>query len=293
MDLLTNIEGEATQKLSISELTSLLRCSKQHDYAYRQGLQQQTEPGYFTKGKYAHQLLAEYLTLFKQGEDVRDVEALSQNVLMQAALARKEATAEGRLPEAPVDEPSRLEINKVVGDYLSTLSMDGIEVVAVEQEFAADVGLNGVALHGFIDAVLRRDDELWVVEHKTASRAWSQSQFQFAYQPKVYAKAWLALTGELPDGILYNFFYPKRHETKALYTSEAEIDLLMLELRAALALRDSELIVRQPHWGCNDCRFRELCYAELSGTPNSIREDQFVVDPARVERFATPEGASA
>lgn len=283
---ITSIEEWQGPKYSLSEHATLTRCKKKHDYAYRQGLSPANPPSYLNKGKYLHMLLATYLSRFAEGHDIRDVERLSTDVLGQLSDQRLAGD-----PTATVAESDRVEVNRVVADYLAHLDMDGVTVGGVELEFLVDIDLRNlddetVPLHGFIDAVIRKGDELWIVEHKTAGRAWSQGNFQFAYQGRVYADVWHQLTAERPTGILYNFFYPKAHDSKMVFVTEDESFIIRQELQAAVEMREAAYLTREPHWGCTDCWFRNICVTEMYGGDSSnLIGTEYIVDEAKVARF--------
>lgn len=278
----TNVDDHTTYpKVSVSELRSLLRCTKQHDYGYRQGLVPAVTPGYFVKGTYLHRLMQHTLTAVKHGIPVSAATSISA--------AREEVIAKHGTMVVGTDEVEQ--VDEQFRSYLKGTSFDDVEVLGVEQEFYADLGWRNadgvpVLAHGIVDADVRIGNDRWVAEHKTAGRAWSQGQFAFDYQSRLYSAAIHALTGEFPMGTIFNFFYPKRWEVKQVYTTPEESELLLAEINGALLLRDSELIVRQPHWGCNDCGFKHLCHAELTGNDASyIRTQQFTVDQGKADRF--------
>lgn len=292
-DFLSNVEDPASYpRISVTELRDLLRCTKKHDYAYRQGLKPISTPGYFGKGRYLHAVMeALYLQLQSRvsGEDTPPTNggALSTAALAAMALARESGD-----PSAIVAEPDRQEIDAVVASYLSELdTSDLVDVPMVEQAFYADIGLVNadgvpVLLYGFIDAVVETAAGQFLVEHKTAGRAWSQGQFIFDYQTRLYSRAVEVITGVRPIGTLFNFFYPKRHETKLVYVTPEESDLLIEEVQRAVYLREEGRIVRQPHWGCNDCGFKNLCHQELIGADSTYtRENEYIVDQDKVDRF--------
>lgn len=296
---LTNVqEPTAYQKISVSELNTLLRCSKKHDYAYRQGLTLVEPPTYLSKGSFLHKLMEDYqLHRFNFGPDVPyDLPAAGRKV--QAELLQERG--------ATVLEPDRVEVEHVFRDWMQqfhggewdalTFNLAGLDLPVVEREFMVDLGwksLDGepVLLHGFIDLVTKhRDGSVWLHEHKTASRAWSVNQLQFAYQGVLYLAALEATLEERPDGIQYNFFLPKRFEVQQVYVDQQRVERLLAEVQQAIYLRDTGSIVRQPHWGCNDCWFRPLCYTELVGGDASlIRNSMFKVDEDKAARFNDPE----
>ena len=300
--MLTNIEGDPLtyQKISVSELNTLLRCTKKHDYAYRQGLSAVDVPTYLSKGSLLHSLMDRYQNhrFWEDDESTFDTDEVSK--LVQGELLEERGST--------VLEPDRVEVVRVFEMWREEVNRTGDEWKAelwdgepfIEREFYADLGwqsLDGepVLLHGVVDLMTREaDDSLWLHEHKTAGRAWSSNQLQFAYQGILYAPAVAATTGLKVDGIQYNFFLPKKFDIKQVYTDQTRIDNLLAEVQQAIFLRDTGSIVRQPHWGCNDCWYRNLCFAELIGQDAElIRSTQFTVDPDKVARFTERETQNA
>ena len=280
--LTTHENYDEFETLSQSELYLLNRCKKAHSYSYREGLVPAATPDYFTKGTFVHQIQARILR-----GDIVGTEGLDQ---LSLAVQTEQLNAQ----EPTVNEAVRTEVVWQLTDFWNDVGIPSLDnVVAVEEEVYADLNWTDatkttVLFHGFIDGVVRDDEgNLWIVEHKTAARAWSQNQFEFSYQGKLYAEAWERLTGERPMGIQYNFFYPKRWEIKLQYVTEQESTLLLDEIQQSITLRDvmreADLAPREPKWGCGDCRYRNLCFAELVGLDaNYLRETEFKVDEKRM-----------
>jgi len=274
----------------VSEAQTLMRCKKKHDYAYRQGLSLAQPPSYLGKGSYLHYLMQAWLTSLVEGRTITGVEELG-NVALQRIVEEKSPTA--------LSEPDRVEVNTVFSQFLRDVGpqMDGIAVLAVEQPFYADlgwteIGSSGkevpVVLHGVFDAVLQDVDsgQVWVVEHKSAGRAWSVSQLQFSYQGRLYADAWTTLTGQEVAGIQYNFFYPRNYEIRQIFVTPEERELIRHEMQTIIYQRSTSLLQREPHWGCNDCWFRDLCVTEMvGGDSDYLRKTKYVVDEEKVSRF--------
>ncbi len=291
-EALSNVNNpDGHHKISVSELGTLQRCTKKHDYGYRQGLKGKDTPVYFTRGSYLHVVME----LWLQGlADDSEGPPLSQ--IFDKALWLMRDREKGAVPEH-----DRTEINQTVASYVEAMGLPPFEVLGVEQEFYIDVGWRipsyknlelpsdrPVLLHGVIDGIIRDNDgDLWLVEHKTASKAWDQGQFNFNMQGALYLDAWQAFTGERPVGILYNFFYPRgKYETKQIFISAEDSAYVREEAQRVINLRESELIVRSPVWGCRDCSFRDICYAELIGHDTTLtREQRFIVDEEKRERF--------
>jgi RecB family exonuclease len=286
---LTNIENPTKYpKVSVSELTSFTRCKRQHYYGYGLGLKPRTTPGYFTKGGFLHQLMAALLSGHKDNESL-EIDDISRKL-------QREAIASG---DPTVDEPTRLELVEQTTRFWSEVSKDDFKIVDVEREFYADVGWlsnsTPVLLHGFIDAlVMLPNSDLWVVEHKTASRAWSTAQFHTSYQGKLYSEAVFQTLGVRPAGIQYNFFYPKRYEVRQQFVTEEESWALIDEVQSIVSLRDftyqHKVWPREPLFGCGGCQFFDLCWGELSGVDaEGIIAANFTVDEEKKARYDVEE----
>ena len=302
MTVLANVEGDplSYQKISVSELNTLLRCTKKHDYAYRQGLSAVDVPTYLSKGSLLHKLMDRYQhhRYWEDDESTFNADEVSKSLQRELMEERGNTVLEpDRVEVVGVFESWREEVNKDGGDWAPEL-YDGEPFI--EREFYADLGwqsLDGepVLLHGVVDLMtLEADDSRWIHEHKTAGRAWSSNQLQFAYQGVLYASAIETITGLRVDGIQYNFFLPKKFDIKQVYVDQTRADNLLAEVQQAIFLRDTGSIVRQPHWGCNDCWYRSLCFAELIGQDaEHVRSTQFTVDPDKVARFTERETQNA
>lgn len=289
--VLTNYEGDisATQRISLSEFNSLVRCTYQHELLYKQGLSSIETPSYFSKGSYLHALMEAYHKTKSAGERFLLGEASAQ--ALQSIREEREAEV---LPEDK-EEIDRAFTNWVVSANPASYSVLELEVgtPAVEQEFYADIGLKNlqgdtVLFHGVIDLVIEEDIAVTpiIVEHKTASRAWNQVQFQQNYQGPLYAVAFEACTDIVVDQVRFNFFLPKGFNYQDQYLTQEHKDSLTRELQAGVWLRDSGSIVKAPLWGCNGCPVRSICLADMQGLDSErIKETQFRVNEDKVARF--------
>lgn len=279
-------EPERVARVSLSQLSTWLRCKAKHDYAYRQALVPVSPPSYLSAGSYLHAVLAQALLALQAGDTLPDISELSNRALGHLKAERESGKRPGLL-----DEGDRQAVNAQLVPFLATLDASQT-VEGVELEFLADMGWRDadgqeVAYHGVIDGLVRDSDgALWVVEHKRTSRAWSLGQHQFAYQGRLYAEAVYRLTGERPAGIVYNFFYPKRFATELTYVTPEESQLLVDELGQVVAAMGVTPPVREPHWGCGDCWFRNLCVTEMQGGNAELVRQGFVVDEDKLARYA-------
>lgn len=285
--MLTNVEHyEHYPKYSLSEHRTLVRCSYQHGLAYRQGLVPASTPSYFARGTFIHRILAYWLEAKRRGED------LDLGAYVRAALV--DMTADGTSVPSSELSPYAEQVKR----FISVVPPD-FGVVEVEQEFYADVGLGvhrdvgkvdlewePVLLHGVIDAVIRIDGELWVVEHKTASRKWGTQQKLLDLQGPVYAEVVANLLGERPAGVIFNFFYPNDYDQEQVPITAEESRLVLQELQGGVNYREANVQVRSEVYGCGTCSFKDICASELKGHDTSfLREMNFRVDEEKKERF--------
>lgn len=278
--MMTNVEGltedtvQNYQKISYSEMTTFLRCKRQYQYAYRMGLEKAETPSYFSKGSYLHALMAEL---------IREVpEAQAQ------AAAMKKLTDEGRDTSGFIADLAAMHSYAAVA--LSSIQQSTKEVVSVEDEFYVDLGLEGgVLFHGFADAVIRNEDgELWLIEHKTAARRWSEDQFNFATQDILYAAALEKVLGEPIAGCTYVFYLPKQLDHRVRRYTTAMKSRVVAELNDVVRQRNAQLTYpMEPLWGCGGCTFQAVCRAEIAGGDHEyMLQAQFVVNEDKKGRFA-------
>ena len=263
--------GVIHPSVSYSELMTLARCMKKHDYHYRQGLRPKVEAKYFSKGKYLHHLCEEMLSSYS---DVEPSERPEEEVT------------------AALDPKDRKQVDTIFEQFReSFLLRDPPEVLAIEQEFEVNLGLypseqiGVVLLRGFWDAVIRdAEGHVWIIDWKTASRKRDQASIDLDWQMRLYLKAWEAITGERPAGGRLVYFLPKSWLVETIFTTDAEMQQILGDINTLIELRHAELLtpVRQPMWGCRDCAFKELCIDEMQGFHSNLRGEQFITVEAKL-----------
>lgn len=260
--ILTNVrDHESFPKISITEFNSLVRCTQQHDYLYNKKLRKISTSSYLTKGSYLHGLMERYI---KDPEGFNLAKS-TEEVKLELMQERGESVLED--DAASIDALFSAYVVKTKPHKVLTYIENE---PLVEQEFYADIGLkdlegNPVLFHGFIDAVVMEDNRVVVMEHKTASRAWSEAQLQQNYQGPLYAHALETLTGLTVDEVRFNFFYPKTFASRSIYPAPEHKASLVRELQAAVYLRGTGSIVRSPHWSCSSCPMQQYCILETQG----------------------------
>lgn len=277
--MLTNVQGltednvAERQKISYSEMLSFQRCKRQYQYSYRMGLERAETPSYFSKGRYLHSLMAHLI----RGVEEDDAHAI----------AVKQMTEDGEDVEVvSADFPMLHEqANAATKSILAATT----EVMSVEEEFYVDLGLdNDVLFHGFADAVIRNDDgELWLIEHKTASRQWSDDQFNFSTQDILYAAALEQVFGEPIMGCTYLFYLPKSLGHKVRRYTPGMKEHAVAELNSVVRQRAAQQeYPMEPLWGCGGCPFQAVCRVAISGGDTEyMLQTQFIVNEDKKARF--------
>lgn len=287
---LTNFEGidpTTLPRYSISEHQLLTSSPQDWYYSYVEALKPKETPSYLSKGSFLHGLMERYYRA--------KVENTPFPVAQISAEVRANLLKER---EAVVSEPDRLEVEAIFGRWAQaqasntseTAIIDGVP--AIELEFYADVGLRTlddepVALYGFIDHVAVENGGLVIDEHKTAARAWSQSQLQLNLQGPAYARVIGKLTGITPGEVRFNFFFKDKFNSQSIYPTEPHMDMIIQELQRGVWLRDSGNIYRSFHWSASTSSWANLNALELQGIDStSYRDEFFTVDEDKKARYA-------
>jgi hypothetical protein len=178
------------------------------------------------------------------------------------------------IADTGVDEWAQVRLAVMLRGYHAATSawLSGVEVVGVEVPF-----VHG-ELHGVIDAVIRVDGRLWVVEEKTSSSAPGASylaRLEIDPQISIYHDAVTAKYGEAPAGVWYFVVVKPSHEPKkatpveerkytkagALYANQRAEDETLAEYMARL----TEVMTED--------RFHRFQVSRLEASLEDARED--------------------
>lgn len=260
-------------RLSQSQLTTWMRCHRQHYFQYTRGRQAPRKTGALTLGTGYHAALEAHY----KGAPV-DVDA-------QYAPIIAEAPAAGKLDVMGEKKQVKAMVEKYL-DWAETMDI-GRETLHVEHEMLVPLGTTPwgeeAVLHGIVDLIQREAGRVVLVDHKTAARLESPVPLDVSFQGKTYCLAWYLAHGEVPV-FEYNLAKKLKHTgtgAKAakppFYARErVEYPVATLIAHQEHIMRLAEEIGRNaypmPGDHCKWCPFQRACVAMDS-------------DPAAAERM--------
>lgn len=146
--------------LSFSQISTVEFCPYRYYLQYILYQQPEPMPDYFTKGKLLHEIIARFYQAQKEGEDLdlSDIERAFPSQLDQQTITH-------------------------IGNALQLHQQNNwceVEVVAVEHPFVFSLSEQLPPIVGIIDLVLRRDDQIILVDHKTGRNFYPYDELQVA-----------------------------------------------------------------------------------------------------------------
>jgi len=221
-DLLDKLKAEP---LSYSRLSTFMKCPRDFQLHYIEGVRTRKTPTYFTLGGAVHAALESWRLGHKDYfEEI-------------GKAFDKVATAKLTAAELNSLEVDRARAEGMVNAYVARYSTDRMTYkMKAEQKFILPL-CNGWKILGFIDALyLDRHKNLFVVENKTTSRVDSDyfTQAKMDHQILLYHIAAKHITGKEPKGVIYDVLL------------KPGIRLKIKESKKAFQQRVYETIVKDP-----------------------------------------------
>ena len=240
-----------------------------------------------------------YYTYTLQLEPKRASEALDLGKLVHASLEEYYKT--GVMPTIP---DNLGEIGEKARSATQTYSLmakrqDNFEVIDVEKEFSTYLEDLDVEFVGIIDAVVRLEGELWLLEHKvTGGQHWSSERVQMANQHVLYELVAQELYGEQVAGTIYNFlritqrggkFHTDIRRTYMPADEHARLSAYE-DLAEKLGVIRSGYKARNPGAHCTYCKNFRLCQSDYLGGDTQYLIETF--HKTRDKNAETTEGQS-
>ena len=244
---------------SVSQIRCFQRCPKLYYWRHVLGAKAEHRSANLVLGTAVHTGLAAYYLALKDG-----VVLLDEAVIEAARQSLEESVKQ--------EPPILLEEDETIADLQATAEklvrafLAGVErpdeVLAVEAPFYCDVidpetgEVLEEQLTGYLDAVVRFGDDIVVLEHKTAARAWSQDQFDFDLQVSLYQ----AVTGaaRVRLQVLCKTKVPKIMVHDLVRSEREQVEAVVIVCRVLQAIR-AGAFWPAPGWGCKTCEYRRQC----------------------------------
>ncbi len=152
--------------ISFSQITTVEFCQHRYFLEYVCLLAPTPVPDYFTKGKLLHQVIASFYEKVGRFQDSDQDQASSTEAAFQVI----DSTYEG---------DSRRHLRNAYTVHLQNRWKD-CQIVAVEQPFAMLVDPALPPIVGVIDLIIRQDEAIVIVDHKTGRDFYPENELQMA-----------------------------------------------------------------------------------------------------------------
>lgn len=248
-----------------------------------------SNPIFFEKGNYVHEVLHYYYSLIRAGYVVGSEvvltavrERIRDDIIAEMARAEEE--------ERDADISFYRDVAKAIQPYIERISpkIDS-KIAFIEHEFHIEIQPEGsqILLHGYID--LMYYDQIrkaWVIrDHKTGTRnTWSNQKVEEDIQLLFYATLWYILTGEVPiveinylntsqasnpkpGTVLFDLF-TAHHNESTLIAFWNYLQSVLDRMENSQALQNLS--------ACSGCVYRRICRAGLRGySADQIKKANF------------------
>lgn len=246
--------------ISVSRKSVWDECKVKYKYKYHEKIESpEEEPFYFVYGKIVHKIAEEYVRA--RGE--RELFDVKDDVLQGRIPIESYEGEEQHAPPLPMTYKNRM------GEHLSSIrkiteqiGFDG----ELEWSFRYDLDPpNEKFVVGFIDRLIRKDDQFWIIDYKTTKKGRfrkTRNTIREDLQLRAYARI-----------VQKEFNVPAENIRAALYYLEGgeligakftESSLLAAEKELLFAYDDIKSFPPDKAWGnigyhCKRCDYRSLC----------------------------------
>lgn len=242
--------------MSVSRYQVWDLCKAQYKYKYHLKLETGAEePFYFAYGKIIHKIAQEYVGA--RGEQL--ISEVAEDVLNGKIELEKGVKAPPLLPEYQRKFPEHLNNIKKLTDKLG---FDG----ELEYNFRYDMAPPfGKYVLGFIDRLIQKDDQFWIIDYKTTKQGWwrkGPNEVVSDLQLRCYARVVQRVFGANAENIKAALYYLEGGELVGANFSEQS--LLSVEkdlLQAYIEIENTPPEKAHGNVGkhCARCDFRPIC----------------------------------
>jgi len=259
--------------VSVSQLKCWLRCPRQFELKYVRGVAPAFVPVALAFGSALHEALAGFYSELKtSGEPLR------RDLLLDVFRDAWERQVTGPVPIQP-DADEELSLDQLAGKGISMLHTfyeaaakcaGAFIVEKVEHSFSVEIHdpVTGEVLDeelvGTMDLVILEDGQRVIVEHKSASKKYTQDQLRYDLQPTAYhLAARQAGMGEV--GVRFQVItkthVPSIQVADAQRDHQDEDDFLHT-VTGVLKAIDAGVSYPVRGWACRTCPYSHACISE-------------------------------
>jgi len=255
------------RRLSYSGISTFKQCRKNFYYAYDLKLEPKLVRPEVSIGRAIHEALEDFYSLDPEN---RTHDILNSNY--EKSMTKTFAELDTFMGGLESKEKEKFEKDQAKGktwidNYWHKYKQDdSIPKAITEKLFEIDMGDFVLVIKP--DAIVKKDDETWVLEHKSGNP--DIQQLLMEDEQSLYYVFGLRKLGYDAKGTIYNLISNPTRTSDGLEREEIErtdLELLGLEHEVRQIAKEIATLPRYPNRGrlCSWCFYRELCRAEWFG----------------------------
>lgn len=239
-----NERWQLSDGITQSFIAQWLSCKESARLAYTEGWASQQTSNALTFGTLTHNCLESVYKHIQAGKKIEDPKYI-ENTINFFLQEYKEKASKERLWT-----PEDAQAHQLNTGYLHTLlpvyfkkylAVDSnLKFLAVEEEFK-NIWTGNIPLRGKIDIVYETNGEVWIMDHKTASRfdEGKEARLSFDLQGLFYILNWWLKTGKLASGFKQNIVMKPQLRQGKKESLKEFIDRMKQDVEAAETTNDS------------------------------------------------------
>jgi putative RecB family exonuclease len=255
-------ELRKTPHMSFSSFNDYIGCSLKYRFRKIDGLKSDSTSGALLLGSGIHSALEDHFNCLKEGEIIegRDLEEIFELRFKSFVAGAKSV----RYKAGDNFESLLAQGRGLIRVFCEKYEHSGERVLAVEEPFSINIPGIPVPVIGSIDLLLGHEDgSLYVIDHKTAAKAYSDLEIHGNQQLTLYQIAVKSMGYEDREIILAFNALIKTREPKAefYYTTRSEADeqRLIRKLQETWKAIESGIFIPCESWMCGGCGYQAQC----------------------------------
>jgi CRISPR/Cas system-associated exonuclease Cas4 (RecB family) len=257
-----NYEGNEKKHISPTQLKTYITCGRKYLYRYVEARMPEKVHYAVPFGRAFHQTVAEINIYRKQKKKVAlDIafDWFEEFFSREIEFSETEISFEHEKKSSLI-----ITANQMLKQYLSYLLNLESEVLNVEYEVSCPVEGTDYIFEGVIDTIERTQQNVCLVEIKTAGRMWSENDVKFDLQAPLYRNAVRETFQE--DIILrYDIITRSRNVKMESRFNRADGTAHLDMMREIISGIEKGVFTPKPGYQCKGCEYMRICWEE-SGT---------------------------